>query len=111
VGLTGEPKAGLSGAVTAVKAALSLVSIGPGLPALPKRLVERICAEEYLDFGELPPAKGRSRPLPQAGDGQVVVVQATDLISTQKMIPDLATWLVLWVVHGSGDEGTASEGA
>ena len=34
-----------------------------------KRLVERICAGEYIDFGELSPAKGRSRPLPQAGDG------------------------------------------
>ena len=89
-GLTGEPEAGLSGTVTAVKAAPSLVSIGPGLPALPKRLVERIRAGEYIDFGELPPAKGRSQPLPQVRDEQVVV-QATDLISTRKTILDLAT--------------------
>jgi len=55
--------------------------------------VERICAGEDIDFGGLPPAKGRSRPPPQAGDGQVVVVQAMDLILTWKTISDLATWL------------------
>ena len=46
-----------------------LVSIGPGLPSLPKRLVERICMGEYVDFGEFPPVKGKSRLLPQAGGG------------------------------------------
>ena len=55
--------------------------------------MERIPTGEYIDFGELPPVKGRRRPLPQVGDGQVVVVQAMDLISTWKTIPDLATWL------------------
>ncbi len=62
-------------------------------PSLPKRLVERIGTGEYVDFGELPPAKGKSLPLPQAGEGQVVVVQATDLMATRKTIPDFATWL------------------
>ncbi len=46
-----------------------------------------------MDLGELPPAKGKSRPFPQAGEGQVVVVQATDMMATHKTIPDLATWL------------------
>ena len=42
-----------------------LVQLGPGLPALPKKLVGKIEAEEYVDFNELPPAKGKGRPLSQ----------------------------------------------
>ena len=66
-----------------------LFTIGPGLPALSKRLVEKIRVNE---FAELPPAKGKSRPLSQAGEGHVVVVQAADLLQSRKIIPDLATW-------------------
>ncbi len=88
----GEASQSEHSAATA-KPGTCLVSIGPGLPSLPKRLVERIGTGECVDFGELPPAKGKSRPLPQAGEGQVVVVQATDLMATRKTIPDLVTWL------------------
>ena len=38
-------------------------SMGSGLAALPKKLVERIRANEYIDFTELPPAKGKARSL------------------------------------------------
>ena len=41
-----------------------LVSAGAGLPALPKKMVERILANEYVYFSELPPAKGKVRSLP-----------------------------------------------
>ncbi len=54
--------------------------------------MEKIEAEEFIDFGELPPAKGKGRPLGQAFKGQVVVVQAADLVQTRRLIPDLATW-------------------
>jgi hypothetical protein len=46
-----------------------------------------------VDFNELPPAKGKGRPLSQPLDGQVVVVQAADLLQTRRIIPDLATWI------------------
>ena len=39
----------------------ALVSIGEGLPALSQRLIEKIKAGEYVDFSDLPPAKGKSR--------------------------------------------------
>jgi hypothetical protein len=42
-----------------------LVTIGTGLPALPKKLLTRVRANEYIDFSELPPAKGKGRPMPQ----------------------------------------------
>ena len=40
-----------------------LVTIGTGLPALPKKLIARVLANEYIDFSELPPAKGKGRPI------------------------------------------------
>ena len=47
----------------------SLVPTGQGLPALPKKLVDRILSNEYIDFSELPPAKGKVRP-PTPGLGR-----------------------------------------
>ena len=70
-----------------------LVTMGTGLPALPKKLVAKILANEYIDFAELPPARGKTRPASQALEGQVIVVQAADFLQTRKIIPDLATWV------------------
>ena len=63
--------------------------LGTGLPALSKKLVSRILNNEYIDFAELPPAKGKSSSL----EGEVVMVQAADLLQARKIIPDLATWV------------------
>ena len=38
---------------------LSLVSIGEGLTALPRQLFDKIRANEYIDFTDLPPARGK----------------------------------------------------
>lgn len=56
-----------------------LVPTGPGLAAVSKKLVNKIIANEYIDFNELPPAKGKGRSVSQAFEGQLVVVQAADL--------------------------------
>ena len=71
---------------------LPLVPVGAGFQTLPKRLIDRIRASEYIDFAELLPAKGKSRTVSQAMEGQVLVVQATDWLQSRKIIPDLATW-------------------
>ena len=70
-----------------------LVAMGSGLAAIPKKLVAKILANEYIDFAELPPAKGKGRPMPQSLEGQIIVVQAADLLQTRKIIPDFATWV------------------
>ena len=77
----------------------AMVSTGMGLAALPRKLVEKIKANEYIDFTELPPAKGKSRPIPQSLEGQVLVVQAADLLQARKIIPDLATWLQCFALY------------
>ena len=51
-----------------------LVTMGTVLPSLPKKLVVKIFAKEYIDFAELPPARGKARPAPQALEVQVVIV-------------------------------------
>ena len=76
-----------------------LVTAGAGLPALPKKLVDKIIANEYIDFGELPPAKGKVRALPAGLEGQVVLIQAADLTQSKKLIPDLATWVQCFALY------------
>ena len=70
-----------------------LVPMGIGLPALPKKLVAKIRADEFVDFTDLPPAKGKMRTTPQGIEGQVIVVQAEDFLQLKKLIPDLPTWM------------------
>ena len=70
-----------------------LLSMGAGLSAIPKKLVAKILSNEYVDFTEFPPAKGKGRPMPHSFEGQIIVVQAADLIQSRKIIPDLATWV------------------
>lgn len=55
------------------------------------KAVEHIKAGEYIDFMVLPLARGKNRPPVQAAEGQIVVVQATDLSRALKLIPDLST--------------------
>jgi hypothetical protein len=76
-----------------------MVSLGPGLASLPKKLIDRIRADEYVDLAEMPPAKGKARPVPQMGEGQVIVVQAADLVQSRKIIPDLATWCQCFALY------------
>ena len=91
-GGTGEDQAG----TTDIVKSPAMVPVGVGLPALPKKLVEKMKAGEYVDMMELPPAKGKSRAIPQALEGQVIMV---DLASTKKVVPDLATWSQCFAIY------------
>jgi len=78
-----------------------MVTTGKGLAALPKKLVSKILANEYIDFTELHPAKGKARNVPQSLEDQVLVVQAADLMQAQKLIPDLATWVQCFALYAT----------
>ena len=78
-----------------------LVAMGSGLAAIPKKLVAKILANEYINFAELPPAKGKGRPMPQSLEGQIIVVQAADLLQTRKIIPDFATWVQCFSLYAA----------
>ncbi len=61
-----EPSSGISlrpgpaGAKSGGKSRSPMVSLGAGLPPISKKLVETMQANEYIDFSELPPAKGQA---------------------------------------------------
>ena len=78
-----------------------LVTVGSGLPALSKKLIARVLVNEYIDFAELPPAKGKGRPMPQLLEGQIMVVQAAELMQARKIIPDLATWTQCFTIYAA----------
>ena len=97
-GMNNQPKAVLA----ATKQSTStMVMLGVGLPALHKKHVDKIEAGEYIDFTELPPARGKSRSILPAVEGQVLVVQAVDLLQSRRVIPDLATWLQCFAIYAA----------
>ena len=75
------------------------ITTGPGLPALPKKLVDRILSDQYVDFADFPPAKGRTRPMPVADEGHIIVIRAEDINGTRKLIPDLPTWIQCFTLY------------
>ena len=80
------------------------VIISPGAPALKRSMVQLMCSGAYIELGELPPAKGFSKPLSsltQGMDGQVVLLQATDLAQSRKLIPDIATWVQCFALYAT----------
>jgi len=78
-----------------------MVTTGKGLAALPKKQVSKILANEYIVFTELPPAKGKACNVPQSLEGQVLVVQASDLMRARKLIPDLATCVQCFALYAN----------
>ena len=87
----------------------SLVAPRTGLAALPRKLVEKIQANEYIDFNDLSPAKGRSKVLSQMLVGQVILVQLADLVQSRKIIPDLSTWLQCYSLYVAVVAGSQPE--
>ena len=68
------------------------VVVAPGMPAVQLKLVEKIWAGEFADFGELPPAKGRAKPVTSSFKVQLILVRVADLCQTNQLLPNLATW-------------------
>ena len=65
------------------------VLVAPGLPSIPQKVIHKIKRGEYINFYELPPARGLSKSLPPHLEGQLVIVQADDLAVSRKLIPNL----------------------
>ena len=78
---------------SSVESAGKPVVIAPGLPGLKKGLIDSILAGQYIDFTELPPAKGRTKALNSMLDGQVVLLQTSDFLQAKRLIPDLGIWI------------------
>lgn len=97
-GVTTDPALTANG-IEATQKANQMVPTGDGLPALSRKIVEKILANDYVEFSELPPAKGKVRALNHSLEGQVILVQAEDLLRSKKLIPDLATWVQCFTIY------------
>ena len=69
--------------------------------SFPKKSMEKISAGEFIDFAELSPAKGKVKSIPNAVKGQIMVIQAANLIESRKLIPDLATWIQCFSIYSA----------
>ena len=78
----------------------AMVSPGPELPAISKKLYDAIRAGSYVDFAQFPAAKGRSIP-PTSLEGQIVLIQAAELTQTQRLVPDFATWIQCFALYAA----------
>ena len=70
--------------------ALYPFSVGSGLRTIARKTAEKIWAGEYIDFSDLPPARGKAKFLPSAMEGHIIVMQAADLAPSRKLIPNIA---------------------
>ena len=77
------------------------VLISPGLPTVAQRLIDHIKTGEYIDFNELPPARGLSKSVPSHLEGQVVVIQANELAASRKLIPNFETWWQCFALYAA----------
>ena len=87
------------GKMTSSSSATSLVTLGEGLPLIPKNLLNKIQVGEYIDFSNLPPAKGKARSLPLHWEGHTLVVQLEDLEGGKWLIPDFQTWVQCFAIY------------
>ena len=77
---------------------LTPTPIGQGIPLTHKRIANRIAAVDYIDFMDLPPAKGKVKQIP-ATEGNIIVVQAADLMQQKKLIPNIVTWTQCFTIY------------
>ncbi len=95
----GSPRSSPAVAVTTPKSSASNCMIAPGLPAVKRWLLESILANECIDLTELPPAKGRSKIMPNSLEGKVLLMHETDFQQTKQLIPDINTWIQCFSVY------------
>ena len=82
------------------------VVVALGIPALRHTVVNAILAGKFVDLGELPPAEGFSKSLAALAsglEGKVVLIQASDLIKSRKVLPNLGTWIQCFAVYTGSD--------
>ena len=65
---------------------------GRNMPAIPRRVAEKIRRGQYIDFSSLPPASGLVKQAPTQLEGGLVVIKAEDLARSRRIIPDIGVW-------------------
>ena len=110
-GPSGSSSTSISGAGSshmALAAALSSlnkpgaeISLGRGIPTLQRKVVDRILNWEYIDFNDLPPARGNTKLSPTVPPNVVLIQSAEAMSGQRKLIPDLTTWMQCFSIYTS----------
>ncbi len=86
----------------ASKSTLEEVAVGYGLPAIPKRVHDKMLNWEYVDLAELPPARAMPKVPTLASSGNVWLVHSAELAKSRKyLIPDVSTWVQCFAIYAS----------
>ena len=73
------------------------VSLGLTLPAVQRKMIDKIKHWQYVDFTTLPPAEGLRRK-PTAEEGGLVLVNAADWSHNRRLIPDFSMWVQCYAI-------------
>ena len=96
--------AGPAGALTKDTPKVGTTFLMEGIPPVASRLVERIQAWQYVDLAELltDTTAKTEEPLPQATEGQILLVQSIDQVKRRrKKITDAATWAQAFSIYAA----------
>ena len=72
-----------------------------GIPSIPTKIQDKILVGDYIEFSELPPAKGKSLPPSALSSlkGSVLLINSADLYQQRKVIPDLGVWVQCYAIY------------
>ena len=99
---TSTSAASIAAALSSVSKPVAEVTLGRGIPALPKRMVEKMLAWEYVDLAELPPARANMAKEAMGTTPNVLLVQSLESVRHhRKIIPDITTWVQCYSIYVS----------
>ncbi len=73
----------------------------PGIPPLRRSVVETILSGAFLDFSELPPAKGLSKPASSLRQGAGATSGTSGLADSTRLVPDFTTWVQCFAMYAA----------
>ena len=77
----------------------SMVYVGPELPWLPQRLVDKILAGDYVDFNDLPPARGICKPGRQFTIEDEMALSQSQQGPRRRPIANFCTWAQCFMLY------------
>ena len=109
--LRSQKEGGLSSADGTVSLAVALssmskpaseVALGRGIPALPKRMVEKMLAWEYIDLADLPPARANVAKDALSSTPNVLLIQSVKMACHhRRLIRNITTWVQCFSIYAS----------
>ena len=88
------PHLSLAAALSSLGKPAAETSLGRGIPTMQRKLVDKILNWEYVDFNDLPPARGNKT----SASG---TTKRAAMTNQRKLIPDLTTWMQCFSVYTS----------